>query len=47
MDIEEKINWVYSFLNEYWKYLFIPGEEIQDVETDQDTDDDYYSDNDY
>ena len=43
MDNDTKIIWVYNFLNQYWKYLFEPKQEIPDIDTDySDNDDDQY-----
>lgn len=47
MDLNDKIDWAWGFLNTYWKYLFSNLEEIPDIESDSDSDDDISSDNEY
>ena len=48
MDLNDKIDWAWGFLNTYWKYLFFSNlEEIPDIESDSDSDDDNSSDNEY
>ena len=43
-----KIEWVYDFLNRYWKYLFEPEYDIPDIDSDNSDDDvDHASDNEY